>query len=427
MFKKLHLHFTFFCTIVTSLIMIAMTFICLNIMESDASRQSFLSFRTNVSSMLSYLNGQSIISHQWLLEMENSYGFHIKIEDNGNDLYYNLLNYNEDVQKLFDLAEETAATSYEISVAPSASNSVVMENVEFDMGKAANCYGAVALIPKETGTLSVTVIHPLAQEQAQILHQRLIFGGAACCAVLLFAVFSWFFTRHMLKPVEESRRKQTQFIAAASHELRTPLTVILSSLSAMEGAPACKQKQFASHIKEEGQHMNRLISDMLVLANADNSNWSISPAPTEPDTLLLNVYEKYQPAAEDKKLCWNIQLPDAPVPPLMWDKDRISQVLGILVDNAISYTPERGEINLILTCTKNVIEYRVSDNGPGVPDDKKSAVFQRFYRLDESHHDKAHFGLGLCIAEEIIRMHKGKLWIEDTPGGGATFVIRLGG
>lgn len=425
MFKKLHLHFTFFCSIVTSLILIAMTFICLYIMESDAYRQSFLSFRTNIGTMLSYLNGQSIISHQWLLEMENSYDLRIKIEDNGNDLYYNLLNYDSETYELFSLAEEYAASSFGITSSSLSTNSIVMENVEFDMRNTANCYGAVALIPKATGTLAVTVIHPLAQEQAQILRQRLIFGGTAACAVLLLTLFSWFFTRHMLKPVEESRKKQTQFIAAASHELRTPLTVILSSLSAMEGAPESKQKQFASHIKEEGQHMNRLISDMLVLANADNSNWSIAPAPVEPDTLLLNIYEKYQPSAELKKLRWNIQLPDAPVPTFNWDKERIGQVLGILVDNAIAYTPEQGEITLSLTYTKTSIEYRISDNGPGVPDDKKTAIFQRFYRIDESHHDKTHFGLGLCIAEEIIRMHKGKIWIEDTPGGGATFVVKL--
>lgn len=425
MFKKLHLHFTFFCSIVTSLILIAMTFICLYIMESDAYRQSFLSFRTNIGTMLSYLNGQSIISHQWLLEMENSYDLRIKIEDNGNDLYYNLLNYDSETYELFSLAEEYAASSFGITSSSLSTNSIVMENVEFDMRNTANCYGAVALIPKATGTLAVTVIHPLAQEQAQILRQRLIFGGTAACAVLLLTLFSWFFTRHMLKPVEESRKKQTQFIAAASHELRTPLTVILSSLSAMEGAPESKQKQFASHIKEEGQHMNRLISDMLVLANADNSNWSIAPAPAEPDTLLLNIYEKYQPSAELKKLRWNIQLPDAPVPTFNWDKERIGQVLGILVDNAIAYTPEQGEITLSLTYTKTSIEYRISDNGPGVPDDKKTAIFQRFYRIDESHHDKTHFGLGLCIAEEIIRMHKGKIWIEDTPGGGATFVVKL--
>ena len=68
---------------------------------------------------------------------------------------------------------------------------------------------------------------------------------------------------------------------------------------------------------------------------------------------------------------------------------------------------------------------RVSDNGIGIPDSEKDAVFDRFYRCDKSHKDKEHFGLGLCIAQEIIKMHHGKIWVEDTPGGGASFVVVL--
>lgn len=71
------------------------------------------------------------------------------------------------------------------------------------------------------------------------------------------------------------------------------------------------------------------------------------------------------------------------------------------------------------------LTFRIADNGAGIPDEEKEAVFDRFYRCDKSHKDKTHFGLGLCIAREIIQMHRGKLWIEDTPGGGATFVVAL--
>ena len=67
----------------------------------------------------------------------------------------------------------------------------------------------------------------------------------------------------------------------------------------------------------------------------------------------------------------------------------------------------------------------MADNGPGIPDSEKEAVFDRFYRCDKSHKDKAHFGLGLCIAREIIHMHKGSIRVEDTPGGGAAFVVNL--
>ena len=68
---------------------------------------------------------------------------------------------------------------------------------------------------------------------------------------------------------------------------------------------------------------------------------------------------------------------------------------------------------------------RVADNGPGIPDDKKSSIFERFYRADPAHEDREHFGLGLCIAAEIAKLHKGSLSVLYTPGGGATFVLEL--
>ena len=171
--------------------------------------------------------------------------------------------------------------------------------------------------------------------------------------------------------------------------------------------------------------MNRLINDMLSLANADNGSWSMAPCPTEPDTLLLEIYEKYQPLAAAKQIRMDIKLPEKPILVQRWDKDRIDQVLGILADNAISYTQEGGGIHFLLKESKGHLEFHISDNGPGIPDDKKDAIFQRFYRVDESHRGKEHFGLGLCIAAEIIRMHRGTIRVVDTPGGGATFIVRL--
>ena len=214
-------------------------------------------------------------------------------------------------------------------------------------------------------------------------------------------------------------------MAAASHELRAPLTVILSSLSAMKHAPLQKQQQFANHIQEEGQRMKRLIGDMLSLANADNNNWSFYPALVEPDTLLLDVYERYQPRACEKGIRLDIHLPESEVVPQKWDADRMAQVLEILLDNAISYTPMGGCIQLILLQKREYTQYQVADNGPGIPDDKKAAVFQRFYRADPSHHDRNHFGLGLCIAEEIVRLHRGQIRVEDAPGGGALFTVTI--
>ena len=105
--------------------------------------------------------------------------------------------------------------------------------------------------------------------------------------------------------------------------------------------------------------------------------------------------------------------------------ERISQVLGILLDNAISYVPANGKIVLSLSQTETHFLIRVKDNGPGIPDSAKTSVFRRFYQADSARNNRQHFGLGLCIAYEIISLHKGTISVLDTPGGGSTFQISL--
>lgn len=172
--------------------------------------------------------------------------------------------------------------------------------------------------------------------------------------------------------------------------------------------------------------MSRLIDDMLTLSGTDSSHFTIQKTEVELDTLLLSVYEKFEPLAIEKGISLHISLPDALIPPCLCDQGRIEQVLSILLDNALSYTPSGGKIFLSLQSSSNQMILRVADTDIGIPDSEKKAVFDRFYRCDKSHKDKAHFGLGLCIAQEIIHLHKGRLWVEDTPEGGATFVIVLG-
>ncbi len=216
-----------------------------------------------------------------------------------------------------------------------------------------------------------------------------------------------------------------QFIASASHELRSPLTVILSSLSAMKIAKKEEAEAFSHVIKSEGERMSRLIGDMLTLAGADNGSWSIQPAPVELDTLLLQSYEKFETVAAQKGMQLRIELPDTALPPYVCDGERIAQVLSILLDNAMSYTPQGGHILLSLSKEGNRWMLRVQDNGPGIPQEARAQIFERFYRAEKSRKDKEHFGLGLCIAQEIVRLHRGRLYLDDTPGGGATFVVSL--
>lgn len=425
MFKKLRLQLTIFCTFATSIILIAMTAVCLFLLQADASRESFASFERNVASMISYLENQSVISHQWLLELEKNYHLQVSLFDGNSPLFFNSLHHSPQMLRLFEEAKEQAAREYQISSTDASGSHRLTENATFSLNADKNYYASVAAIPKNQDTFHVIALYSLDGERQALRRQVLLFSAAVLTAIFFLAAFSWFFTRQVLLPVEENRRRQTEFVAAASHELRAPLTVILSSLAAMKDAPAQKQEQFADNIREESQRMNRLIGDMLALANADSGSWSFRPSQVEPDTFLLEIYERYLPRVREKDIRLTLSLPDDAVSSRNWDSDRMIQLLEILLDNALAYTPAGGCICLKLCQKRGKTEIRVSDNGPGIPDNQKNRVFQRFYRMDQAHHDKSHFGLGLCIAQEIAWMHQGQIHVEDTPGGGACFVILL--
>ena len=155
---------------------------------------------------------------------------------------------------------------------------------------------------------------------------------------------------------------------------------------------------------------------------------------TEPDTLLIEAYEAFLLLCREKNINLILELPKEPFPPLLADRQRLEQVITILLDNAISYTPAGKEVRLKMYKKegsrrisagyfRTVIE--VADTGKGVPDEMKQRIFDRFYRGDASRKDKKHFGLGLSIAKELTEMHGGTLAVHDNPGGGSRFVVTL--
>lgn len=427
MFKRLHIQMTFFCTLVTSLILVTMSCVCLYIAESGIKKSSYPTFINNVSSILSHLENQSRLTNQWILEMEASYQFMIDVRDNGTPLLFRSLNRDENTDQLLTQAENTARDLYDLDISDFSAVGILSRHVEFSINGAdgTDYYVSAALIPKAKGHLSVLLLYSLRAEQTAIRQQRTLFILVDITAVLILGIFSLFFTKRMINPIEESRKRQVQFIASASHELRSPLTVMLTSLSAMKIASREEAENFAEVIHSEGERMSHLINDMLELANADNGSWSIHPQQLELDTLVLQTYEKYEALAKKKGLSLIVTLPENTIPDCCCDGERIAQVFSILIDNAFSYTPSGGKVDLILSVKGNEAVICVSDNGPGIPDEEKEFVFDRFYRTDKAHKAKEHFGLGLCIAKEIVKLHRGRITLEDTPGGGATFSVTL--
>lgn len=422
MFKKLHIQMTLFSTFITGTILFLMTTACLFIAESGTRQNNYSAFTSNIQSCITHLESQEVISHQWLSQAKSSYGIQIQIQDNQTPLFYDSLHDTEIYKDSFEQAKAISKDTYALDLDNPSSVTALTKSALFSID---GYFAATAMIPKNGGALSVIFLYSLDNLDHQIRMMRISFGAAVLLAIIALAVFSWFFTRKMIIPLEISRQMQTEFIASASHELRSPLAVIRSSLSAIEQAGPQEAAHFFTVIQKESDRMARLVNDMLSLANADNHSWQICTAPCELDTLLLETYEKYDPAAQEKHLKLKVHLPEDPLPLCICDSSRISQVLSILLDNALSYVPPQGTIILSLKREEHYFVLSVADNGPGISDSAKISIFQRFYREDISRNDKQHFGLGLSIAKEIIDLHHGKLQVTDTPGGGATFLVSL--
>lgn len=442
MIKRLQMRLTGFCIAVSALILTAMSLLCLYISEKNMEQNEYHTFSNTVYTLISYLESQSVISHEWTLHMESSHDLALWFYSNGTPLLINSLP-STSHQKgpahdtvLADRVISMAKEKKGINILSANTSYTLTQHTEFILTEGYDRYYAAALlIPRKNACLGVAILHPLIAQTRQIHRQRLGFLTAALLALAALTVFFWFFTGAMLRPVEESHKKQARFVAAASHELRTPLAVILSSASCLQQTLDRKKmspesqnvppERFLDAILSEGRRMNHLVRDMLQLANMDAQAPRLNLQHMPLDTLLLDVYEKYDPLATEKGLRLRVSLPDDALPDALCDQERIQQSLAVLVDNAISYTPAGGLVSLNLALSHRYFTITVADTGPGIPDKDKEAVFERFYRAEASRSDKAHYGLGLSIARDIVRQHGGRLTAADAPEGGAAFILEL--
>ena len=229
----------------------------------------------------------------------------------------------------------------------------------------------------------------------------------------------------MLDRLEELFEKQRRFTGDISHELRSPLTTILGNLSLLRRAknlPEEEQREMLDEMYSEAERMHRLISDLLLLSQAD-SGLSINRAPVELDTLMLEAYRMARRRAGDRL---NIQLTHEDQAVVMGDADRLRQVLDNLINNAIRYTPAGGRIELSLHCTGNEAVITVADTGQGIAPEDLPHIFDRFYRADKARTRAAGgTGLGLSIVKWIVDAHHGRVEVESTLGEGSTFRIHL--
>ena len=193
----------------------------------------------------------------------------------------------------------------------------------------------------------------------------------------------------------------------------------------MEKAEPSQQQELVTIARKEGRRLARLTGDLLTLARSDARTFTANFGTAELDTIILDCFEAFTPRAAEKNIRISVELPDDTVSAENVDSERIKQVVAILTDNAISYTPEGGTIKLSLETTPKENIIKVTDSGDGIPDDRKEKIFERFFRADDSRTDGSHFGLGLCIAKELVDLHSGSIFVTDAEGGGSTFTVIL--
>ncbi len=424
MIRRLRWRLTAFNTAITGAILLGMTLLCLFVSERETRNRTLLSFSDTLNTASIHLEHQERLSVSWLRQLASTSRVHVSIRDGGTQLFSMSLDPEQErLAPEFAQVRSRAKEEYGLDGEQNWKTGSCVFSLEGEDRR--DYYAGLALISKGQQTLELTMLYPLEQMQQTIFRQRLVVCLGVVLALGLLGLFSWIFTGKMLRPIQENQLRQTQFTAAASHELRTPVAAILSAASAMERAEPAQQGQFGQIIRREGQRLTRLIGDLLTLASADSQSWEILPREQELDMLALDVYENYLPRARERGLSLVLSLPEQDGPKVWVDRDRICQVLNILLDNALSYTPAPGEVRLGVDWARDSVRLTVSDTGPGVPEGDKKRIFERFYRGEETRCHGGHFGLGLNIAAQIARLHRGKLWVEDAPSGGARFVLEL--
>ena len=251
-----------------------------------------------------------------------------------------------------------------------------------------------------------------------------VLGGVA----LVFAAgIGYVLSGGAMKPVREAYEKQRQFAADASHELRTPLAVVLASADLLRSDPSITSpflKQVIEDVRDEVKKMTKLVSDLLTVARTDGKANQMRLVRMDLVSAVQQTVRIMRPFAEKKDIVIDEELPKRVE--IHADEQKIRQLILILVDNAVKYTPEHGRISVCVQEDRGSVKLSVSDTGIGIAPEHQERIFERFYRVDKARSRRmGGNGLGLAIAREIVEAHGGSIAVESEPGKGTTFHIRL--
>lgn len=255
--------------------------------------------------------------------------------------------------------------------------------------------------------------------------------GLALLFLFFAAAAAYFMAGRAMIPIRQSFMRQKQFVADASHELRTPLSVLLTSADAIAGDKENRLTEFSHQVvidmKDEIRKMSKIVGDLLTLARADAGVTELVSANFDLRPEAERVIRGLQPMAEAKGIKLTLHSPGPVL--IRADRERLNQLMLILLDNALKYTARGGFVDFhvepVEIENRNLV-LRVVDTGVGIAPEHQTRIFERFYRVDKVRSRQAGgTGLGLAIAEWIVKKHGGTITVSSELDKGTTFTVTI--
>jgi signal transduction histidine kinase len=425
MFKKLHLKLTVMSSIITAIIVLIIILICLSVSETRLREQEEYTFLLQTNTISADLLTSQPIQLEWYLRNTNNGYNTLYIEADAKPIVLNSLNFGQTTKALINDIKAYIKKNYKPLENDYYSNNISKQYFTY-RNKRINYLVMNASIRVNNGIITYIYLYRMDSLEHNILMQRLSFFGIFLFSIIALFLFSYFFTSHVLKPVLLNQQKQKVFVASASHELRSPLAVFKMGLSILKTGPTPdKQERFIQLMTSEVIRMELLVSDLLFLSKSAQDHLSYKFRLVKISNILREVHEKYLPIAENKKITLLLDLQNLDEHLVNCDSLRMEQVIIILLDNAINYTPQGKSITIRGEMSQHHFHIKVIDTGTGIDDIEKEKIFDTFYQVSSSRTDKTHVGLGLSIAKEICTAHGGKISVYDTPEGGSTFHVTI--
>ncbi|MBI4856024.1 MAG: sensor histidine kinase [Acetobacterium woodii] len=411
MFKEIKRKITLFNTLILIIFMFMFIFL-LGFLVNWSLSLSGEMYLTNVAKEIIQNNGQTTSQPINSVDsVHDKFGYQFIMWDSG----HTVKNMKVDDRNLIMLGYELAIKE---NTTPKFSL-LTSENVEY----------RVYTLPYSNNSNDYTlqVFQQVSTERSIIAYviSFLFLIGMGSIAVLI--PISYFLAGKSLQPIKETFEDQKKFIANASHELRTPLTVIQTNVEVLklkEDEQIKDNMKWLNNIASEGETMAKLISELLLIAQAENQQLAMDKDVFDLSSMCQQMVDLMTELANEKE----IELSENISQGIQYrgDEERLKQAVRILVDNAIKYTPVGGKVQLCLVQGKRHLVIEVKDTGIGLTEEEKAKVFSRFYRVDDARNrETGGVGLGLNIADYIVKKHNGKIKIDSVPNKGSTFSIVL--